>query len=299
MQNQVLAVFPGLPRQIVKSFMNNIYQELSRAWQWSAFEKDFNFFTFAPYTTGTVSVSVGSRALVGSGTTFLPTHAGKRVEITGSDQVYEIESYTDATHLTLLTAYSASAAASGATFKLFQNLYPISSPVVGYSIRQIFSMRGENTIKEVAPDVLDGIDPERTTYDEPVMFVKRGQQSSGVHLVELYPIPNAVYNVIVRCRINPSTLSADSDIPLMDSDLIVKGSLVRLVHVYARMGHPEVLGEYAAYKQSYQEALYECQRDDFRHHSQRETIKDVVLGGDTSYPGDNFAMTHDMDFYEE
>ena len=64
--------------------------------------------TPANYQTGTVTVTNGSDAVVGSGTTFIAGDVGKVFRIiaeTGTTSFYRISAYVDATHVTLASNY--------------------------------------------------------------------------------------------------------------------------------------------------------------------------------------------------
>lgn len=76
----------------------------------------------ADYTTGTVTVTNGSSAVVGSGTTFTTAMAGRMIRINdGSDDQlwYRIEVVTDATHITLENVYGG-ATTSGISYRIGQ-----------------------------------------------------------------------------------------------------------------------------------------------------------------------------------
>ena len=78
--------------------------------------------SIADYTTGTVvSVANGGVTVVGNGTTWTASMAGRWIRITESDTAnkgdgfwYEILSVTDATHLTLVKPYNGTAIVAGA-----------------------------------------------------------------------------------------------------------------------------------------------------------------------------------------
>jgi hypothetical protein len=59
----------------------------------------------ASYTTGTVQVTNGSGAVVGTGTTFTSGMVGQQFQISGDTTFYTILSFTDATHITLSSGY--------------------------------------------------------------------------------------------------------------------------------------------------------------------------------------------------
>ena len=61
----------------------------------------------ANYTTGTVSVTNGSAAIVGTGTTFAASDVDKMFSVDGLT-FYRISAYTDATHITLASNYTGS-----------------------------------------------------------------------------------------------------------------------------------------------------------------------------------------------
>lgn len=71
--------------------------------------------TVSNYTTGTISVTNGSAAVVGTGTTFVSGDVGKTLRVQGSNgstDYYRILSFTDATHITLASNYAGTTNAS-------------------------------------------------------------------------------------------------------------------------------------------------------------------------------------------
>lgn len=70
------------------------------------------------YTTGTVQVTNGSNAVVGSGTTFTSDMVGKRFLITGETAFYTVATFTDATHITINTNYTGTSG-SGKNYTIF------------------------------------------------------------------------------------------------------------------------------------------------------------------------------------
>jgi len=69
----------------------------------------------ADYTAGTIAVTNGSPAVIGTGTTFTSNMAGKRIVIAGI--WYTIASFTDTTHITLASNY-AGTTASGLSYAI-------------------------------------------------------------------------------------------------------------------------------------------------------------------------------------
>ena len=80
------------------------------------------------YTTGTVTITVTTGAVVGSGTTFTEAMEGKSFKAEGHTTWYRVKDYTDATHITIEddnddidSAYTGGAIAGGATFEIQAN----------------------------------------------------------------------------------------------------------------------------------------------------------------------------------
>lgn len=84
--------------------------------------KKFGSLSAADYTTGTASVAIGAKAVTGAGgATFTAAMVGRFIKFTDGDGLlYEIASYTDATHITLTKAYEGIAAVSGSTYNIGQ-----------------------------------------------------------------------------------------------------------------------------------------------------------------------------------
>ncbi len=81
------------------------------------FQKKVPDFGETDYTTGTVAVTKGSKAVVGTGTTWTSDMVGRGFKV--SKYWYEIASVVDATHLTLVREYGEDTA-SGASYTIAQ-----------------------------------------------------------------------------------------------------------------------------------------------------------------------------------
>jgi len=86
-----------------------------------SFQKRVPDYGETDYSTGTVSVTNGSTAVTGSGTTFTSDMVGRYIKV--NKYWYKISSVTDNTHLTLLTEYGESTE-SGASYTISE-LVPI------------------------------------------------------------------------------------------------------------------------------------------------------------------------------
>ncbi len=76
--------------------------------------------TTPDYTTGTIAVTNGSNAVVGSGTTFTSGMVGKMVRVGSENTFYKVSAFTDATHITLSSNYTGTTA-SGLSYIIFSS----------------------------------------------------------------------------------------------------------------------------------------------------------------------------------
>jgi len=211
---------------VLEQALNDILQEICQAHNFSWLYEDTSFITTAPYSTGTITATEGSTAIVGSGTTFVTGMVGRKLRC--EDATYEISAFTDTTHITLSKNYAGDGG-SGLTYKIYQNEYSLASDA-----EDVISMRQENNpnkIKRWGIEQLDRYYPQRTSYGYPSLYAIIGYDSSGYMKVELYPIPNQARNVYYRYKKRVTEMSSDSDtpiIPLRYRWVLAKGGLYKL-----------------------------------------------------------------------
>lgn len=76
--------------------------------------------TTADYSTGTIEVTNGSTAVVGTGTTFTAGMVGKMIRVATDNAFYRIATFTDSTHIALSSNYAGSTG-SGKTYTIFSS----------------------------------------------------------------------------------------------------------------------------------------------------------------------------------
>lgn len=76
------------------------------------FKKKLVDLNTADYTTGTIAITSGAKAVTGSGTTFTAAMVGRYLKTTDG-LWYEIASFTDTTHITIAKSYEGSTVTSG------------------------------------------------------------------------------------------------------------------------------------------------------------------------------------------
>lgn len=141
-------------------------------------EHGLSFVDAPPYSTGTVTATNGSAAVVGSGTAWLSkTLEGGRINIAGVD--YLIDSITDNTHLTLATNYTG-ATGGGKSYTIFPRVgyVRLEDEVIRYPISEITDttftkcVRGVLGTKAVIHEVDANADADRQPEIEEFVYLE-------------------------------------------------------------------------------------------------------------------------------
>ena len=108
--------------------INNALISLYSNYPWPWRQHVVTIQTQAPYSTGTLTVSAGSRSVTGSGTTFDTTWTGMWLKMDGESEWYQVKTISSTTALILEQPYRGSLT-SGATYKLYKRVYTLPSVV--------------------------------------------------------------------------------------------------------------------------------------------------------------------------
>jgi hypothetical protein len=266
--NNLHTQVPEIDAITITNFVNRRYQSLLRSWQWSFLKDRAVLTTVNPYSTGTVTVSNGSVAVTGSGTTWTSAMLGRQFRASSLGEFYEIASVESATSLSLRYAYGGNTA-SGAAYSIFQHIYSLVSTAT-----KIQSIVYRFPLKEANKESMDQIDAERKSTGTPQWFIYLGKDSSGYQQVEIHPVPAAAYTLRYEFYKSVSDMVLPSDVPVIREDLVEAAALIDCYRYAARTirDYLPLLGdarlEFVAIKQ---EALEE----DIRVESQRNGVVNV------------------------
>lgn len=136
--------------------------------------------THAPYSTGTVSISVGSTSLTGSSTLWNTANSysennarvGGKMLLAGGHDIYSVTAVGSDTAITLNNKYVGSAALSGDTYAYFEDTYALAS------------------------DFLRPVDMQFFTDDASIPFINRAD------FRRMYPRPNVSGRPFVACLVD-------------------------------------------------------------------------------------------------
>ena len=117
--------------------------------------------TVAPYETGTVTVSDGSKTVTGLLTVFTLAMVGRKIRIGGENAYYRIGAYVSGTEVTLEIAYRGDLT-SGNTFSIYKDEYRLPANLDVYKVlRQIENNQAITDLEQSAFDIYEP-SPQRT-----------------------------------------------------------------------------------------------------------------------------------------
>lgn len=191
--------------------------------------------THDDYSTGTVSVSVGSTALTGSSTLWATTNSygennarttGKLL-IAGGTDIHRITTVTDDTNIVLTDRYVASSAASAATYIYFEDEYALASDFLRPIDAQFFSQAWN--IQIISRLEFRRRFPRPNVSGRPqvacMLDMATSSSTTPIRRVQLYPYPSDTYLIpytyvtsnLARTSagVEQAALSSDTDEPIM------------------------------------------------------------------------------------
>lgn len=158
---------------------------------WSFLRDTYPVNTKLPYSTGTVSVNIGSTAVTGSGTTFPSDIVGAFIEFSGQRQQYEITERGGDTSLTIRSAYGNADATnlSGATYKI---MYPAMDLPANFRVaRALVDVQRNDELPEVQSDDMERLHAYDSGVSSPQCWAVRAKRSDpNISQLWLYPAPD-------------------------------------------------------------------------------------------------------------
>ena len=186
------------------------------------------------YTTGTVSISVGSTALTGASTlwntadsfSITNARAGGKIKLDG-EEVYEVATVVSDTSITLTHAYIGSADLSAATYTYFEDEYALDSDFLRPIDWRNFS--GTPTIPLISRTEFRRRYPRNNVIGTPIVATIIDKEPSGSvtvrRRVRFYRPPNTTQMIpysfvtdklaVSSAGVEATSLSADTDEPIV------------------------------------------------------------------------------------
>jgi len=191
--------------------------------------------THAPYSTGTVSISVGSTSLTGSSTLWntadsyseTNARAGGKIVLAGGSDIYTVSTVGGDTSITLNNKYVGSAALSGATYVYFEDTYALASDFLRPVDMQFFT--DDASIPLISRADFRRMYPRPNVSGRPhtacILDLSFSGNTTPVRKVMFYPYPSQVWIfpytyitssiAVTAAGAESQTLSGDTDEPIM------------------------------------------------------------------------------------
>ena len=220
-----------------KRYINIALHDFNLGFQYKLpwLERTAQLRTHAPYSTGTVAISVGSNTLTGTSTLWATADSygennarttGK-MTLQGTTDIYPITTVTSDTAITLASKYVGSAALSGATYTYFEDTYDLASDFLRPIDFQFFSQA--YNIQLIPRDEFRRRFPRPNVQGNPqyacLLDLAPNGSTSPIRRVQFYPYPSTTLIVPYTYVTNAvgvssagaalTSLSSDTDEPLI------------------------------------------------------------------------------------
>jgi len=198
------------------NYVNMFGRDLLRRHEWPQRNTETFVTTFEPYSTGTVTVTVNSASVTGSGTTW-SSLAGHKFGRGYAAPWYRIQANGSATALTLTSNYLEDTAA-GVTYVVFEDEYDVAATLG--SIREVYVMIGNEWVQldyvvqptfDASSIVPVGAGIPRTWSDCP-------STTAQTLRVRVSPVSDDVYRLRVHGLRRWVELTGDGDFHMMGED---------------------------------------------------------------------------------
>ncbi len=285
MVNNLRAFLHGaLNDNMIHAAINRAYDGLLRRRTWSACLAHGPLNTLAPYSAGSVSVSVGSTSVSGSGTSWSSSYEEAFIRFNAEDNYYKITEVGGATSLTLATAYAGPSNLSGASYTIFKHIYGASTDA-----RQILSVEHEAFLHPTSQYRINRVNPSRTTSGSPSAWAPAGMDSSGNLILEIHPVPDGVYNLTVH-YVRPRTAALGlTGVPLLPEPLIEAHALMWCYRMLSVKG-PEWLALAQDQANLAENLLIEYEMEDSDRMQGEDAARNVYLENAVTDRGDIYSV---------
>jgi hypothetical protein len=187
--------FPGLDPDIREGYISDRYTEILEELAWERLTKIGMIQTIAPYQLGTVTVVMGSQSVALSGGTWDGTMTGRFFRVAGDSAYYKF-TYTSPTAGMIDRPYEM-ANATGASYTIFQNVYPVAADC-RILADDAFSTMMAGNLTRLSTQEFNNFDPSRAWVGTPQSWATFMDDSSlppPRMQVQFWPAPDTVVGI--------------------------------------------------------------------------------------------------------
>ncbi len=222
------ARFPGLTTELRDFYIQERRRLVLDSADWNPLHTHGILNTVALVNAGTVAITAGSTAVVGTSTAWTSAISGREFRGSGRSEFYGV-TFVSSTSLTLSRAWEGDTV-TALTYKIFERIFNLASDVdVLESIKRITG--GGADMDQVSQERLDETAPSRPIFGPPNRYALHDyDETNDLATVELYPIPDTAWGIPYRYTKRPGDFTVTSS-PLeswIPAGLIVEGALADL-----------------------------------------------------------------------
>lgn len=230
MLREVCGWNPSLDPMTAGRMINNIYRAILDKRSWYGLKIRGQISVGQPYTTGTCSVTNGSRIVTGFGTNWTNALVGQQFRINFTYPYQTILQVTDPTHLVVDFPFAGPTTTSG--YLILQAYFALDANIkrMLWAVNQ---MMGWPMIVNALPvECINTWDTWRTFNGWSTHFVTRPPTPSGQYQIEVWPSPFQQQVFPYEAYTQPPDMQLDTDSPVafIDSDCIVLGATVQALY---------------------------------------------------------------------
>ncbi len=294
---------PDIPIPLAQEFVNTAYSRALGLHDWSALRARSEVFVPAEHSAGTVDVTQGSAALVGSGTAWTADMEGRQFRVAGQPY-YTILAVTSATAITLDRPW-ADETATGQDYTI-NYVYVRVPEDFGHFLSFADPSNNWRLHTNFLSEDIDRVDAERTSAGTPFVVVSQGVTPAGSATIdpglqrfELWPRPNGphLYSFFYMKKLPLMSANADRPIFPLRGDVLRAGAIGELCKWPGTIQTPNPhfnLDLQAIYERDFIRELDRCDRED-QEISATNISYDDPFGGMIFAPLDaKFIQSHDI-----
>lgn len=266
------------------SLLNRCYEEEVTANPWHRLRTNTVVNSIAPkggsLDGSSVTATINSANIVGSGTAFAVTDIGKVMRIGADDALYIVNTVTDPTHLTLTTDYPM-ATNVGAHYEIFPLVYALPSQ----GAQRITDILLTNPLVERTREQLNRQDPARRSSSDPCLqWAPYGRDSCNRILFELWPHASANRAYTVEFIAGFVPMCNDNDLPLVPSAVIENKALWDCaLAVYSLQGDEIWAKQAEFYRGRYEAELEKALYENAKQYGSPLQVQDIQSAGSPGY----------------
>jgi len=279
---QLQASAPGVSLDLIDEYLNTRYSSILDRTAWQGLEAHATIQTVAAYDSGTsatVTLTIGSTAVTGSGSAFSSQHVGRKFYRPGDSAIYTVASYASATSITLDRGYEGAGNETPATvhagcaFVVMQNVY--SLPTDCKSIVSVINPVTQLPMGELSKQDLDASVGSRATIGEPNAYCPYDDSSESsppvLPQIEFYQPPRYSRGYQLDYIKKPNAFSgsntSSSPLPWVTDTVLLNGCRADI------QLHLKDFNAASMYEQKFQRELAQMLMVDANQKQAKQTVK--------------------------